>query len=144
MKKAIFIVAVIFFAVLMGVLIMQVAGCRKKDRDYSLGSYEKSSKVFEAFCKEVEKIVEEGKYDPNDPAYKFIPAAPKEWTDKFGDNERTRLIHSISELRVVVAAQSKRILELEEWKKEQPKFGYTPQDINEVVQLMNQDPNGVK
>ena len=51
-------------------------------------------------------------YDPNDPIYKFIPAAPVEWTDMFGDTERTRLIHSISELRVVTAAQGQMLMEL--------------------------------
>lgn len=53
-------------------------------------------------------------YDPNDRAYKFIPEAPDDWIAEFGTSERTRLLHSISELRVVVAAQGKRILALED------------------------------
>jgi hypothetical protein len=52
-------------------------------------------------------------YDPNDPIYKFIPEADPSWIKEFGDNERVRLIHSISELRVVVANMGKRLLELE-------------------------------
>lgn len=52
-------------------------------------------------------------YDQNDGIYKFIPSAPEDWLKLFGDNERTRLLHSISELRVVVANQGRRILELE-------------------------------
>lgn len=52
-------------------------------------------------------------YDPNDPIYRYIPPAESSWIEQFGDNERTRLLHSISEIRVVVAAQSKRLFELE-------------------------------
>lgn len=52
-------------------------------------------------------------FDPCDPAYKFLQAPPKDWAEKFGNNERTALIHAVSELRVVVAAQSKRLLALE-------------------------------
>ncbi len=48
-------------------------------------------------------------YDPNDAAYKFIPAAPADWIEMFGDNERTRLIHSLSEARVVLNRQGKTI-----------------------------------
>ena len=58
-------------------------------------------------------VVKPNNYDQNDPAYRFVPAAPDEWKELFGDNERTRLIHSISEMRVVIAAQGGRILELE-------------------------------
>jgi hypothetical protein len=53
-------------------------------------------------------------YDPNDAIYRYIAPADPSWIEKFGDDERTRLIHSISELRVVVAAQSKRLLALED------------------------------
>jgi len=68
-------------------------------------------------------------FDPCDPAYKFLQPPPKDWADQFGNNERTCLIHAISELRVVVAAQGKRILELEAWRqKHDPK----PVDPNEV------------
>ena len=52
-------------------------------------------------------------FDPCDPAYKFLQPPPKDWADKFGNSERTCLIHAISELRVVVAVQGQRILELE-------------------------------
>ena len=56
--------------------------------------------------------------DPNDPsfdmAYKFLQMPTKDWTDQFGANERTLLIHALSELRVVVAAQSRRLMDLEE------------------------------
>lgn len=56
-------------------------------------------------------------FDPCDPAYKFLQPPPKDWAEKFGANERTMLIHAISELRVVVAAQGKRLMALEEWQK---------------------------
>jgi hypothetical protein len=52
-------------------------------------------------------------YDPNAPEYRWIPEAPSDWTGQFGANERTRLLHAISELRAVVAAQGKRLLALE-------------------------------
>jgi len=66
-----------------------------------------------AGCNEEQVTVKAG-YNPNDPIYKFINPAPEDWTGQFGDNERTRLLHSISELRVVVAAQGLRILSLED------------------------------
>jgi hypothetical protein len=84
MKSTIYIIIVLVLTLVMGLFIMYLAGCKKKDS-----------------------------YNPNDLAYKFIPPAPKEWTDQFGDTERTRLIHSISELRIVVANQSRHILALE-------------------------------
>jgi hypothetical protein len=62
--------------------------------------------------------------DPCDPIYKFIPPADPSWTEMFGDNERTRLIHSISELRVVVVDQGIRLLGLEK--------ALDPNDPNEV------------
>ncbi len=52
-------------------------------------------------------------FDPCDPAYRFINPPPKDWAEKFGNSERTMLIHAVSELRVVVAAQGARILSLE-------------------------------
>jgi hypothetical protein len=54
---------------------------------------------------------EQKPYDPNDAAYKYIPAAPPDWIEMFGDNERTRLLHTISELRVVVGNIGKRMME---------------------------------
>lgn len=68
-------------------------------------------------------------FDAGDPAYKFfqtnygepnkpkMQAAPDDWIQKFGNNERTMLLHTISELRVVVAQQGDRILGLEKWNK---------------------------
>lgn len=52
-------------------------------------------------------------FDPCDPIYKFIQPAPADWAQRFGANERTALIHAISELRVVVAAQGRKLLALE-------------------------------
>lgn len=49
------------------------------------------------------------KYDAADPIYKFIPLADKSWTDRFGDTDDTRMKHSMSELRVVVAAQGQQL-----------------------------------
>jgi hypothetical protein len=46
-------------------------------------------------------------YDPNDPMYNFIPMAHVSWREKYGDNERTRLIYSISEMRVAIAGINK-------------------------------------
>jgi hypothetical protein len=67
------------------------------------------------WCFEVEpRIGEDLTYDPNDPAYKFIPEAGADWIEKFGNSERTRLLHTISELRVVVAGQNKRLRDLED------------------------------
>jgi hypothetical protein len=54
-------------------------------------------------------------YDPNDPIYKFVPKAPEDWITRFGASERTRLIHAVSELRVVVLAQNKLLQELKTW-----------------------------
>ena len=52
-------------------------------------------------------------FDPCDPAYKYLAPPPKDWAGPFGNNERTMLIHAVSELRMVVAAQGKRLIELE-------------------------------
>ena len=52
--------------------------------------------------------------DPNDPNSTVkIQAAPDDWVQAFGNNERTLLFHTISELRVIMSAQSRKILELE-------------------------------
>jgi len=59
-------------------------------------------------------------YDPNDGAYKFIPEAPADWREQFGTNERTRLLHSISELRVVVARQGRLLMEMRDPNKVDP------------------------
>ncbi len=58
-----------------------------------------------AGCQTEPKIV----YDPNHAIYKFIPLADKSWVDMFGDTDDTRMKHSLSELRVVVAAQGNLI-----------------------------------
>ncbi len=52
-------------------------------------------------------------YDPNDAIYKFIPVAGDDWIEQFGDTDDTRMKHTVSELRVVVASVSKRLLALE-------------------------------
>jgi hypothetical protein len=70
---------------------------------------DKDIKVLETSYDEYKTLIG---YDPNDPIYKFIPEAPKDWRDKFGTSERTRLMHSISELRVVVAAQGQILTDL--------------------------------
>lgn len=57
-------------------------------------------------------------FDPCDPIYKFLRPPPPDWAERFGDNERTCLIHAVSELRVVVSAQSKRLVELEAYHKD--------------------------
>ena len=65
-------------------------------------------------------------FDPCDPAYKFMVPPPKDWADKFGNNERTMLLHAVSELRVVVAQQAKRLIALEAYHKDE----FTPKDPN--------------
>ena len=60
-------------------------------------------------------------YDPNNLIYRYIPPAHESWIKEFGDNERTRLFHSVSEIRMIQAALNGRLLALE-----------------------NPDPNGVK
>ena len=57
-------------------------------------------------------------YDPNDLVYKFLSQPPLNWTEQFGDNERTAIIHAISELRVVVVEQGRRLLALEKFNKD--------------------------
>jgi hypothetical protein len=64
-------------------------------------------------------------FEPADGIYKFcqtdfgepnkpkLQSAPDDWVKQFGNNERTLLFHTISELRMVVANQSKRIMALE-------------------------------
>lgn len=70
-------------------------------------------------------------FDCNDPAYRFfqtnygdpnvpkMQSAPDDWVLRFGDNERTMLLHAVSELRMVVASQGARLRVLEKWKDEQ-------------------------
>ncbi len=67
-------------------------------------------------------------YDPNNPIYKFIPEAGDDWKKAFGDTDDTRMKHTISEMRVIMAGIGRRLLVLENLA-----------DPNEVV-----DPNGVK
>jgi hypothetical protein len=65
-------------------------------------------------------------FDPCDPAYRFMQAPPKDWAERFGNSERTMLIHAVSELRVVVAQQGQRLLALEAIHKVE----LTPKDPN--------------
>jgi len=52
--------------------------------------------------------------DPNDPnSPKKVQAAPDDWISAFGNNERTMLFHTLSELRVIVAQQGNRLINLE-------------------------------
>lgn len=51
-------------------------------------------------------------YNPDDPIYRYIVPADETWTDKFGDTERVRLIHAISELRVVVNNQGRLLQQM--------------------------------
>ena len=55
----------------------------------------------------------EPSYDPNDPIYKFIPEAGDDWKKTFGDTDDTRMKHTISEIRVMVAQIGQRLLVLE-------------------------------
>jgi len=71
-------------------------------------------------------------FDPCDAVYKFLAAPPEDWTVQFGNNERTVLIHAISELRIVVATLSRRLIELEERVKALENFNPILCDPNEV------------
>ena len=65
-------------------------------------------------------------YDPNDEIYSYLPEPPGHWKEKYGDVERTRLIHALSEQRIAIALQGRRLKELEdyiatkEWENEMP------------------------
>jgi len=84
-------------------------------------------------------------FDPCDPAYKFINPPPKDWAEKFGNSERTMLIHAVSELRVVVAAQGLRILALEKGLKDVD-WDLLPRKTITIESLpaTTKDPNEVK
>jgi len=56
-------------------------------------------------CMYIVSTTESNTYNPNDEIYMYIPPANDTWTEKFGDNERTRLISSLSELRIVTHNQ---------------------------------------
>ena len=47
--------------------------------------------------------------EPNNPK---LQAAPDDWIQTFGNNERTLILYNISELRAIVAVQNRRIAEL--------------------------------
>ena len=66
--------------------------------------------VMFAGCATEPKVI----YDSNNPIYKFIPPADDSWIEKFGDNDDTRMKHTISELRVVVAAQGNNLKAFDE------------------------------
>ena len=116
MKDRAKIALIIILTILIGLIIMAIAGCDEKD-GLSVINYNAIEQIKEdialihPFMTELNSYSK--LYDPNRPEYKFLQPAPKDWTDRFGDTERTCLIHAISELRVVVAAQSRRLLELE-------------------------------
>lgn len=76
-------------------------------------------------------------FDPCDPAYRFLAPPPKDWIVQFGNNERTMLIHAVSELRVIVAEQGRRLLELEKRVK-------ALETLIDNVGLGFDDPNEVK
>lgn len=60
--------------------------------------------------------------DPNDPnSVKKVQAAPNDWITTFGNNERTLIFHTLSELRFIQAQQAQRLLELE---KKDPNDGH--------------------
>ena len=47
--------------------------------------------------------------EPNSPR---LQAAPDDWIQTFGNNERTLVMYNISELRAIIAVQNRRIAEL--------------------------------
>ncbi len=81
-----------------------------------VASYEPEPEAVVFDCTEQEGGIEivDTSYDPNDPIFRYIPPADETWTEQFGDTERTRLIHSISEVRVLLANVSKRLMLLED------------------------------
>jgi hypothetical protein len=51
--------------------------------------------------------------DPNDPIYQTMPLAPAEMKKYLGDNERTRLFHTVHALIRAVNGLDKRVKSLE-------------------------------
>ena len=68
-----------------------------------------------ALAKLAEDIKRIYEYDPNDEIYSYLPEPPGHWKEKYGDVERTRLIHALSEQRIAIALQGKRLKELEDY-----------------------------
>jgi hypothetical protein len=54
-------------------------------------------------------------YDPNDALYRLIPPAHESWIEIGGDNHKTRITHSLSEVRMVTGALGRRVLALEKF-----------------------------
>jgi hypothetical protein len=52
-------------------------------------------------------------YDPNDPIYQWIPIPPDGWVEIHGDNERSRVLHCISEMRLALGTMGRKIIDLE-------------------------------
>lgn len=52
-------------------------------------------------------------YDANDAIYQFIPVPPDNWVDQFGDNERSRVLHSLSELRIVLGTMGRTMITMQ-------------------------------
>ena len=68
-------------------------------------------------------------YDPNELIYQYIPPAHETWRQQFGDNERTRILHTISELRVSLALLNDRVKKLEAKDPNGKVTGYSGKDI---------------
>jgi len=51
--------------------------------------------------------------DPCDPIYQVMPMAPPRWTQKLGNNERTRLFFTIDQLIRMVSGLNTRVNALE-------------------------------
>lgn len=52
-------------------------------------------------------------YDPNDPAYKYLPTPPAKWLERFGDSERSRVLYGISAVRVQQEMQSQALAKIQ-------------------------------
>ena len=105
-------VSMIWLCLVMAIMVFAFAGVQR----YPVGQPVPSEVYTAPFdpCDPAYKFFQTKYGDPNNPKYQ---AAPDEWIAKFGNNERTMLLHAISELRVVVAAQAKRLAVLEEFAK---------------------------
>jgi hypothetical protein len=86
LSKVFFVVAVLAFALVMGILILGLAGCEEQVQ---------------------------GVFEPNQPIYRFMAKPNDEWFKVVGENERAVILYNISFCQVAIANLNRRIDELE-------------------------------
>jgi len=60
-----------------------------------------------------QKQVNVQSYDPNDSIYVLLPTANKVWIDRFGDNERTRIMYNLVQMRTALIQHAEKIRDLD-------------------------------